>query len=236
MNPNDPNVVLLEEVAERLGADLRERLVFIGGAVAGLMITDPAMPAIRATEDVDLVTQVAALQDFYAVERQLLSRGFVHDMSADAPICRWRVGEVAVDVMPTDEAILGFSNRWYSSAVETAQRVALPGGVEIRLIYPPLFVATKLEAFAGRGNNDFLFSHDLGDLIAVVDGRESLVAECQSSDVQLRIYLRDRFAALLKNAAFRQALPGHLPPDKASQARAANVEDKLHALANLDNT
>lgn len=59
MNPNDPNVVLLEVVAERLGAALRERLVFIGGAVTGLLITDPAMPAIRPTEEVDLVAHAA---------------------------------------------------------------------------------------------------------------------------------------------------------------------------------
>lgn len=233
MNPNDPNVILLEVVAERLGADLRDKLVFIGGAVAGLLITDPAMPAIRPTEDVDLVTHVAALQDFHAVERELVDRGFVHDLRTGAPICRWRVSEVVVDVMPTDETILGFSNRWYPFAVETAQRIALPSAVEIRLVLPPVFVATKLEAFAGRGNNDFLFSHDLGDLIAVVDGRESLVAECQASDEKLKIYLRDRFTALLKNTAFMQALPGHLPPDRASQDRLPDLEEKLHDLANL---
>ena len=61
MNPKDPNVVLLEVVAERLGADLRDKLVFIGGAVVGLLITDPAMPAIRPTEDVDLVTHVVEI-------------------------------------------------------------------------------------------------------------------------------------------------------------------------------
>lgn len=49
MNPNDPNVMMLEIVAARLGPALRERLVFVGGAVAGLLITDPAMPAIRPT-------------------------------------------------------------------------------------------------------------------------------------------------------------------------------------------
>lgn len=233
MNPNDSNVILLEVVAERLGADLRDKLVFIGGAVAGLLITDPAMPAIRPTEDVDLVTHVAALQDFHEVERELADRGFVHDMRQGAPICRWRVGEVAVDVMPTDETILGFSNCWYPFAVETARYIVLPSTAEIRLILPPVFVATKLEAFAGRGNNDFLFSHDLGDLIAIVDGRESLVAECQASDERLKIYLRDRFAVLLKNAAFMQALSGHLPPDAASQARLSDLEDKLHAIANL---
>lgn len=233
MNPNDPNVVLLEVVAERLGAALRERLVFIGGAVTGLLITDPAMPAIRPTEDVDLVAHAAVLQDFHAVERELSARGFVHDMRPDAPICRWRVGEVAVDVMPTDERILGFSNRWYPLAVETAQPIALPNEVEIRLILPPVFVATKLEAFAGRGNNDFLFSHDLGDLIAVVDGRESLLAECRSCDARLKAYLSGRFAALLETPAFLQALAGHLPGDLASQARLPDLEDKLLALANL---
>lgn len=53
MNPNDPNVVLLGVVAVQLGEGLRRQMVFVGGAVAGLLVTDPAMPAIRATEDVD---------------------------------------------------------------------------------------------------------------------------------------------------------------------------------------
>lgn len=233
MNPNDPNVVLLEVVAERLGADLRDKLVFIGGAVVGLLITDPAMPAIRPTEDVDLVTHVVVLQDFHAIEGELIARGFVHDTRPRAPICRWRVGEVVVDVMPTDEAILGFSNRWYPHAVATAGYIALPSAVKIRLVLPPVFVATKLEAFAGRGNNDFLFSHDLGDLIAIVDGRESLIDECRTSDGRLKSYLRDWFARLLNNPAFIQALPGHLPPDKASQDRLFDLENKFHAIANL---
>ena len=51
MNANDPNVVLLEIVAERLGDDLCAEMVFVGGAVVGLLITDPAMPSIRPTED-----------------------------------------------------------------------------------------------------------------------------------------------------------------------------------------
>ena len=42
MKANDLNVALLEVVAERLGDDLREEMVFVGGEVAGLLITDPA--------------------------------------------------------------------------------------------------------------------------------------------------------------------------------------------------
>jgi len=233
MNPNDPNVMMLEIVAARLGPALRERLVFVGGAVAGLLITDPAMPAIRSTEDVDLITHVAALRDFHAVERELGSRGFTHDTSEGAPICRWRVGGVVVDVMPTDESILGFANRWYPLAVMSAQPVALPSKTEIRLVAPPVFIATKFEAFADRGNGDFLFSHDLGDLIAVVDGRDSLIAECQTSDEALKSYLRDRFSSLVKEQAFWDALPGHLMGDAASQARLPDLENKLKTLADL---
>ncbi len=233
LNPNDPNVVMLEMVAKHLGAELREQLLFVGGAVTGLLITDPAMPAIRPTDDVDLVVHAAVLQDFHAVEKALSARGFIHDMSKDAPICRWRIGVVAVDVMPTIESVLGFSNRWYQLATETPQYVVLPSGVEIRLINAPVFIATKLEAFAGRGNNDYLFSHDLGDLISVIDGRSSLLAECSTCDDALKFYLHEWFTRLLADRSFIEALAGHLPGDEASQARLPELESKLRALAQL---
>lgn len=234
MNPNDINALMLESVAQRLGDDLLGELVFVGGAVAGLLITDPAMPAIRPTEDVDLLVQALTLVDYHRVGKTLAARGFVHDMSQDAPICRWRVGGVAVDVMPALEDILGFSNPWYPLALETAEPQALPSGMVIRLVAAPVFLATKLEAFSGRGNNDYLFSHDLGDFLAVIDGRDRLVDECRASRAELRTYLRERVAGLLATPAFIDALPGHLPGDTASQARVPDLEDKLRALARLE--
>lgn len=38
MNPNDPNVVMQEMVARHRRDGLRRELVFVGGAVAGLLI------------------------------------------------------------------------------------------------------------------------------------------------------------------------------------------------------
>lgn len=233
MNANDPNVALLEVVAEHLDDDLREQLVFVGGAVAGLLITDPAQPDIRPTEDVDLIFQAVVLTDYHRVEALLRARGFVPDMRQSAPICRWQVGAVVVDVMPTLEEILGFANRWYPLALETAVPVALPSARTIRLIAAPVFVATKLEAFAGRGLGDFLFSHDIGDLLAVIDGRESLLDECRSSPQELRTYLSERFAELLAQRAFRDAQPGHFSGDAASQERLPDLLHKLHELAGL---
>ena len=233
MNANDPNVMLLEVVAQHLGAELLEHMVFVGGAVAGLLITDPAMPSIRPTEDVDLVVQATLLREYHAAEAALKTQGFVQDMSADAPICRWRIGHLSVDVMPMEKTVLGFANRWYPLAVATAQPFALPSGKVIKLIIAPVFVATKLEAFADRGKGDFLFSHDLGDIIAIVDGRDSLQDECRQAEHELKAYLQLKFVELMNNSSFRQALSGHLSPDAASQSRLPLLERRLAELASL---
>ncbi len=232
-NPNDPNIVMLDRVAQRLGLELCEGMVFVGGAAAGLLITDLALPAIRRTDDVDVVTPTQALAEFHQLEEQLRLRGFEQDTRPQAPVCRWLVEDITVDIMPTIEEVLGFTNRWYTLSVATAQVHELPSGIQVKVIRAPEFIATKLEAFYGRGQGDHLFSHDMGDIISVVDGRDSLIAECQDSERQLREYLALQFQTLLKTPAFLDALPGHLPPDSASQQRLPLLHTLLEQLAAL---
>ncbi len=233
LNPNDPNVAMIERVAQRLGSELCKGLVFVGGAAAGLLITDMALPSIRRTDDVDVVTTAQALADYHHLETNLRALGFVEDTRPEAPICRWVVDGITVDVMPTKEEILGFANRWYTLSVATAQTQTLPSGMTIKVIRAPEFIATKLEAFYGRGNHDFLFSHDMGDIMGVIDGRDSLVAECAQSDRPLREYLALQFKALLRNTVFLDALPGHLQPDPASQERLPQLMEKLYKISEL---
>lgn len=133
--------------------------------------------------------------------------------------------------MPTLEEVLGFSNPWYPLAITSAQTMVLPSGAAIQVITAPVFLATKLEAFAGRGGGDYLFSHDLGDVIAVIDGRDELASEIQGAAPELRAYLAEQFRRLLATRAFRDSLPGHLPGDAASQARLPDLEAKLNQLA-----
>jgi len=235
-NPNDPNVVMLELVARRLGVQLCDQVAFVGGAIVGLLITDPANPPIRPTVDVDIVAEVLALGAYHTIEAALRKRGFTPDMRPDAPICRWQVEGVTVDVMPSDERILGFANRWYPGCVASADIVELPSGTRMRVISAPMFVATKLEAFHGRGAGDYLLSHDLGDILGVVDGRESLVDECRRAPAALRTYLADQFASLLRDRRFVDALPGHLPGDPIGQSRLDDLEAKLQHVATLAKT
>ena len=89
MNPADPNVSRVELVAAALG-DLRDELVLVGGCAASLLINAPTAPPPRVTFDVDLVAEVAALRNYYALEERFTQRGFKRDVAPDAPICRWR--------------------------------------------------------------------------------------------------------------------------------------------------
>jgi len=135
--------------------------------------------------------------------------------------------------MPSEKGILGFHNRWYPLALKTAERVRLPNGTEINLISAPVFVATKLEAFRDRGNSDILASHDLEDIISVIDGRDELLKEIEESDKELREYIADQFKLLFSMTDFEYALPGHLPGDAASQARLPDLLSKLKLLAGV---
>ena len=215
---DNPNLAILEIAVEALG-DLSDSLVFVGGCATGLLVTRVRANQIRATKDVDVVTRVATIAEYHGIETQLTARGFKPDTSPDAPICRWLKAGVTLDVMPSEPGVLSFHNRWYPLAVTTAQKVRLPSGREIKLIAGPTFIATKLEAFKGRGMDDFLMSHDIEDSITIVDGRPALVQEVRGAVRELQAYIAQEIGALMQLPEFLDALAGHLPGDAASQAR-----------------
>lgn len=133
--------------------------------------------------------------------------------------------------MPLDEKILGFSNRWYKAAMNGSQRIALPERLEIRVVTAPFFLATEIEAFHGRGKDDFLGSHDLEDMIFLIDGRPELPGEVSQAEPALRTYLGREFARWLESIRFLDALPGHLLPDAASQARIPLMLERLRSMS-----
>lgn len=214
MRANDPNLPYLRRIAEALG-DLREQVVFVGGAVAGLLVTDPLADSVRATRDVDAVVNATRAM-FHRIEAAVAQRGFARDVQSDV-ICRWihKDSGVLFDLMPVQPEVLGFSNRWYPYAVETAETVELSVGLNIRLVSAVGFIATKLEAFAGRGAGDFLTSHDIEDVLNIVDGREELMAEMAGAPSDLRQAVASAFQKLLSDPDFENVLPGLIAePDR----------------------
>lgn len=228
----NPNLKILTQAVERLGA-LSDEFVFLGGCATGLLISDKAAPPLRVTRDVDAIVEAATLAAYHHFSDKLRKRGFHEDTSDEAPLCRWVADGVILDVVPTDSRILGFGNRWYGSAMEHAELRILPSGQIIRLVSAPYFLCTKLEAFDGRGRGDYLMSHDIEDMIAVLDGRPEIVNEVQAADQELIDDIRDRFDRLLGDKRFVASLSGHMPGDQASQARVGLVIQRIEAISKV---
>ncbi len=228
----NPNIEIMELAVACLGA-LADEMVFLGGCATGLLITDPLAPPSRATNDVDVICEVASLLDYQRLSKRLRAVGLREDQGPDAPICRWRAQDMVLDVMPTSPEILGFGNPWYRPAFAAAERAALPSGRAIRMVSAPYFLATKLAAFDGRGQGDYTASHDLEDIVAVLDGRPEVVEEIRQCESTLREHLQRRLATLLKESRFIEALPGHMPGDAASQARVSIIIERLKAIAKM---
>jgi predicted nucleotidyltransferase len=223
---------MVEVVAHALG-ELCDELVFVGGCAVSLLCTSPHAPPPRITYDVDVVAEVTGLVAYHAMEKQFLLRGFARDASPDAPICRWRLGEVEVDLMPTEERILGFANRWYPLAITSASLVLLPSGRQIRLISAPAFLGTKLEAFASRGRGDLMTSHDFEDIINVIDGRPDIVAEVANADSELTGYLVSRLDEIVRHPNFENTLPGLVVYDEQYEDRIRRVRERILLIAKI---
>ena len=227
----DPNRLLLEQAASRLKAFLPE-IVFVGGVTLGILITDDAASEIRGTTDVDVIAEIITYVGYIEFSERLKAQGFTEDMGEDgeAPLaCRWRYGSLKIDVLALDEQVLGYTNRWYASALESAVPFILPSGTTIRVISAPHFLRTKMEAFRRRGRDDFASSHDLEDFIAVVEGRPSLLGEIAATNPELQAYLSAACSGLLAEPRFMDVLPGFV----VDQARVPIIVDRLQAIALL---
>jgi predicted nucleotidyltransferase len=133
--------------------------------------------------------------------------------------------------MPSNESVLGFSNRWYSIGTQLGALYALDSDLSIRLITAPYFIATKLEAFDNRGDNDFQFSHDIEDIVAIIDGRPELLNEIEHASDDVQKFLAQRLSNLLSNQDFSEALPGHMRGDSVSQERIPLLIDRIKKIA-----
>lgn len=224
-------LTMLEIVAEALGDDLCQEMVFVGGCSTAVLITDEiTLQEVRATDDVDLIVGLAGQAQWLQLQQTLISKGFT--VSGDDDVyCRMRLGYLKVDFMPDDPNILGFSNRWYKEGIATAIVYTLPSGREIKRLTSPLFLATKFEAYKGRGQNDPLGSHDLEDIINVVDGRPELFAEVQAASSEVRSYISENFRTLLRHIDYDNFLYGNI---RGPEGRAQIVHRRVQTLAELE--
>lgn len=112
--------------------------------------------------------------------------------------------------------------------------MTLPSGAVIRCAPPAYLLATKFEAFGSRGRGDLRGSKDFEDIVALFDGRASLLDEIASSPHDVQQYIAAQARGLLDRPGIVDGLEGAMPYGHASQERATIVvEPCLQALAAL---
>jgi hypothetical protein len=229
--PSD-NINMLQTVASGLG-DLRDEMVFVGGAVAELYADDPASSDIRPTQDVDCTIELRTYREHTELEAELRTKGFANDMSQGAPICRWIYQDIKVDVMPTDENVLGFNNQWYPGGVGNKIPKTLPDGSEIFVFPPEYYLAAKFEAHNDRGGTDLRQSHDFEDIIYILDNCTSILEDIRNADEDVKNYLKTECERLFANDGLSEGIECALGPG-ADSDRVEIIEDLLLEIASLD--
>lgn len=230
MNTSSQLTDMILQVANALGPDLLDEVAFVGGCTTALHLTDDfTKENVRFTDDVDLIINVTSYVDWSLFVEKLKPKGFRSSMEDDV-MCRLRLGELIVDFMPDDEDILGFSNRWYKDALKLAEPYPINKSTNIRLITPPYFIATKLEAYNGRGNNDPLGSRDIEDILNLVDGREELIDEIANSPLELKEHISNEISLLLDHDDFEYAVQSTA---KGDSGRIEIIFERLDALKAL---
>lgn len=221
----------IEIVASALG-ELKDRSFLTGGVSIPFYITDPLEEAPRATLDIDVAIEVYSAVEFRnVVENRLREQGFVNDTSQGAPICRWKLNEIIVDIMPIEESVLGFTNPWYQAGLSHTMPITVTERCPWRVLSAPFALAAKFEAFWSRGAADPGSSHDLEDILNMVNGRLEVVPEIAQAPDFCRRYLTESFSRILTEARFLEVLSFHLPFGQIGQQRLPVVLGRMRQIA-----
>jgi len=220
-NPSTKEMITI--IAQALG-ELNDNAVFVGGATVPFYLPDAYLSAARPTEDVDVVLKIVSYIKNKEVEETLRTKKFTHDTSKGATICRWIYRDFKVDIMSSDGAALGFTNKWYKEGMESSIEI-ISSPVQVKIFRLPYFIASKMEAFKDRGNYDYIGSTDMEDIISILsvcpaEMLEGMRGQCSGN---LLKYLRDEFKVLLSTSDFLDALP-------AGVLNRANVDAAVKAM------
>jgi predicted nucleotidyltransferase len=200
------NITRIKSVYNALG-DLKDSVIFVGGATISLY-ADREAPQVRETDDVDIVVQITSRSQYALLEQKLRDIGF-QNVTTSGFVGRFMVKGIIVDVMPTEESILGFSNKWYAYGFKSAVWYKIDSNHRVKIFTAPVFIATKLEAFKNRGNRDGRTSADFEDIVFVLENRLAIWEEIRNESAEIKSYLHEEFAMHLTNPYLQEWLSVH---------------------------
>lgn len=203
------NIQTIAEVAKGL-QELRQKMVFVGGAVISIYTDDEAAEEIRPTGDIDLTIQVTGYAGWVQMQERFGQLGFLPDPQGHS-ICSYLYQGISVDIMPSEDGPFGPSNRWYKPGFETMKEVVVNDEIAIQILSAPYFLATKLEAFNSRGG-DYRTSHDFEDIVYVIDNRINIVEEICDADEAVKTFIQNELSKIAPNPYLEEIIRTQIHP------------------------
>ncbi len=224
------NIAVVAEIAKAL-KELKNEMVFVGGAVVSLYTDDPAADEIRPTQDVDMTIHIVNLNYWEQLKYKLEELGFFPDPFGHS-ICSYKYKDIPVDIMATEDGPLGLANRWYKTGLSNLW-TAKAKDQEIKILSAPCYLATKFEAFNNRGN-DYRTSHDIEDIVYILDNRIGIVKEITKEDNRISRFIKEQLQGIIAKGLLQEILTAHIHPIMISE-RIEIVEDKIYQILNQSN-
>lgn len=222
------NIAVVAEVAEAL-KDLKDHMVFVGGAIVSLYTDDPAADEIRPTSDIDMTVNMVNLSNWSVLQEKLSSLGFYPNPFGHA-ICSYKFKDIPVDIMPAEDGPLGPANKWYKLGFDNLWTV-IAKEEQIKILPAPCYLATKFEAFNNRGK-DYRTSHDFEDIIYIIDNRTNIVEEVKNTLPEIKSFLQSQLLKLENNPNYDEILSAHIHPLIFAD-RALIVKEKISQIISI---
>ncbi len=228
MVKNYKNIVRIKVLEDAL-SKLKNKFVYVGGAVVELYCDDPARAEVRPTDDVDVVVELINLSAYATLEEDLIAIGINPDMFSRVA-CRYRYHDIVIDIMPTDEHILRYTNIWYKEGIRNSISYDLEENLRIQIFTLPYFLGSKFEALKSeRRGKDYRMNSDFEDIIYIFDNRINIKNELIECAHEVKIYLQKSISDLLERPYIEEEISSNLEYSSSKQrkGRILNIWESL---------
>ncbi len=207
MKNETPSITRIKVVYHALD-ELKDKVVFVGGAVVALYAQRDVQEP-RPTDDIDIIVEILNYKEQAELDDKLRHKGFVNDIESGIT-CRYLYHGITVDVMPTTDRSFGFQSMWYASGFQNAESFSIDDQHTIRILSAPYYLATKIEAFHDRGQNDGRTSQDFEDIVFILEHRPSIWNELKLEKSKLKSYMAKTFRQWLMEENIFEWIDAHV--------------------------
>ena len=220
------NLKVVEKIAISL-EELNEEVIYVGGAVVSLYVTDEGADQPRPTKDIDISVQISTYSQMDEFREKLASKN-IYPAQFENIMYRYSYDDILIDFIPFEETPLGPTNSWLKPGFKKAYTVNI-GKSEIKILPVSLFLATKWEAFKNRGN-DPRTSHDFEDIIYIIDNNLKVVEDIQNADEDVQNFLSEMSNEILNHPSLNEIIECHINPFTANERRKIIIEKLVDIL------